>query len=307
MLNRVLKEVLNFSLALVGLVSGIASLGSWSRGNAQVALRAVAGACLLFLVLRLSYYYLVVRLKEVQNNNAELVGQLEAAKRDAAERLKANESETAELLNKYRQAIIRVSDRQRPLYSEHLDLTVTIGENDDQDRVQERVTCMPSPQLVHKTIRPIVPTDRHQIARLEDLDFKCYAEEVAITVLPLIEAENLIRLWLVFEGSITEEVTWTAEYTPRGLWASLRRDGFDHLAWDDRLRTVDGGSSMTDFTLKLVFPPSDRPPQVRERNGLGSTASAAKLDTGQWIIEWRDPKPGGRRYEWDISVPELGK
>ena len=104
---------------------------------------------------------------------------------------------------------------------------------------------------------------------------------------------------------MTGPTNWRVRYRPEGLWRPLRARGYDVLRWDDRLPRADGApSALTDFTVRFVFPESDRRPSVTERNRWGVCKPPEKIGgSGGWEIVWRDSHPVGRRYVWDLAQP----
>ncbi|MEV6491128.1 hypothetical protein AB0M20_21325, partial [Actinoplanes sp. NPDC051633] len=202
----------------------------------------------------------------------------------------------------YLLAIVRISDREQPLYTETLEVTVTIGEDDDSDRILEKRKTTPKPVVTHRTMRPIVP-DEDRVARLDDIAFKAEVKNAGgtITGLPLREQVRRLRAWLVFDPALTAPTEWQVEYRPKGLWRPLRERGWDWLKWDDRLPTADGGpTALTRFQVTFVFPGSDQPPSVKEQHGFGTQAEPQRSGGG-WAVEWRDERPAGRHYAWDLT------
>jgi hypothetical protein len=183
-------------------------------------------------------------------------------------------------------------------------VTAIIGCSDDEDVVKERIWTTPKPQLLHRAIRPIVPTQRNRLVRLDNLDFRCEDEDgtVKITALPLVERNDYLRVWLVFEPALTRQLVWTAEYRPKGLWTPLREKGFDYLGWSDQLPTFEGRSGLVSIVLKFIFPAGDYRVGVKERRGYGCISEPIRLDSGQWLIEWHDAEPSGRNYQWDVTM-----
>jgi len=182
-------------------------------------------------------------------------------------------------------------------------LTVTIGADDEGDTIVEHRHTIPKPRVTQRAIRPIVP-DGKRILGMADIDFDSTLADIAGNITMLLLAKiHRPRVWLVFDPGLTEPFDWTIRYRPSGLWAPLRRKGFDHLAWTDRLPAGDGGNSvLTELVVKFLFPDGDRSPTVVERHGFGVCSAPQHLSAGEgWQIVWRDPHPAGRRYEWDVA------
>jgi hypothetical protein len=282
---------LNFSVLLVGLASGVAQLADLPSEIGRRALQAVGIACLLYFVVRLWLVYFVARVRQLRQQVEDGAGLL--AVQQAGHKV-------------YLDAIERISDREKPLFSETLELNVTIGTDDGSDLIVEKRRTTPEPLVTHRTMRPIVPVDEERVVRLEEIGFKPDLRNGApgtITPLPLREQIRFLRVWLVFDPALTVATDWEVEYRPRGLWRPLRERGWDRLAWDDRLPTANGApSALTNFVVNFRFPDSDQPPSVKERNGWGVMAGPHRMDgTGQWLLVWRDERPAGRRYEWDLT------
>jgi hypothetical protein len=101
---------------------------------------------------------------------------------------------------------------------------------------------------------------------------------------------------------------WQVEYRPRGLWGPLRERGWDQLIWDDRLPTASGTpSAFTRFEVTFTFPENDQPPSVKERQGYGVLTEPVQEPSGRWEVVWRDERPAGRRYVWDLTQAVGGR
>ncbi|GAA4593121.1 hypothetical protein BJY16_000859 [Actinoplanes octamycinicus] len=281
------RGTLNVLIVLVGLASGVAQLAEVPARAAQWALTAVFLACLLYFVIRLWQIAFVLKIRQLR---AEL---LEATKALALQRAGHQH---------YLDAIQRISDREKPLFQETLEVIVAVGDDDASDRIVEKRTTTPEPLVTHRTMRPIVPTDTDRLNRLDAIDFKA-VRPVGGTITPLpLEQTRLLRLWLIFDPAMTTPTEWEVEYRPRGLWRPLRERGWDQLVWDDRLPTASGTpSAFTRFVVTFTFPDSDQPPSVKERQGYGAISEPVRDHLGRWEVVWRDEKPAGRRYVWDLT------
>ncbi len=284
------RRVLNYSVLVVGLASGVAQLAEFPAGVGRIILRAVLISCVLYFAARLWLVYF----------------------RAHAKRLRAELERVTQLLDmhqaghqRYLDAIERISDRETPLFRETLEVTVTVGTDDDSDLIVEKRQTTPNPRVTHLTMRPIIPSDDERVVRLEEINFRAELRDGAgsITPLPLRERIGLLRVWLVFDPALTCETRWEVEYHPKGLWRPLRERGWDRLGWDDRLPTANGApSALTSFVVRFVFPRSDQPPSVKERRGFGEQEDPTRDErSDEWVIVWRDEKPAGRHYEWDLN------
>ncbi|HEX8630241.1 MAG TPA: hypothetical protein VF755_18950 [Catenuloplanes sp.] len=289
-LKALFRSFINFAALVIGLGSGVAELAGFSTGVARAALAGIGVACGLFLGVR---FWLLCHLTK----NEELKRELAEANRQLTDQRAGHQL--------YVDAIEHILDRETPLYQEKLEVTITIGVDDTTDTIVERRQTTPHRRVMHRGIRPIVPVDGQRVVRMDDIGFTATIPDGPgrITRFALVERTQYLRVWLVFESGLTAPVRWKVEYRPRGLWAPLRQRGWDHLAWNDRLPTGNGGASaLTDLRFRFVFPNSARPPRLVELHDLGRRSAARRIEgTDQWLIEWRDAQPAGRRYEWDLS------
>lgn len=316
-----------FAGSLIGLVSGIAQLAVPRVNVTRWILTAVFFICLLYVIVQLWHRYFVARIRRLTDElETERAGRRDDAAqfhkrlREAAARAKERLAEekarhAAELAaaagtltlaeeghRRYLDAIERSSDRERPLFEETLEVTVWVGTDDATDRVVERRVTTPRTVVTQRTMRPIVPTGQDRIVRLVDIDFRVECDKGRITVLPLREQQPGTRVWLVFEPALNACTKWGVEYRPVGLWHPLRERGWDTLVWNDRLPTTDDSpSAFTSFKMIFKFPPSEQPPSVKERWGFGVIDEPVADARGWWELVWRDERPAGRRYVWDVT------
>jgi hypothetical protein len=285
--QTVFRGTLNVLIVLIGLASGFAQLAEIPARAAQWALTAVFLACLLYFVVRFWQIAFVVKIRQLR---AEL---LDATRALALQRAGHQH---------YLDAIQRISDREKPLFTETLEVIVAVGDDDGTDRIVEKRVTTPEPLVTHRTMRPIVPTGTDRLNRLDELEFKA-VRPVGGTITPLpLEQTRLLRLWLIFDPAMTTPTEWEVEYRPRGLWRPLRERGWDQLVWDDRLPTASGTpSAFTRFEVTFTFPDSDQPPSVKERQGYGAISEPTRDHLGRWEVVWKDEKPAGRRYVWDLT------
>ena len=287
--QRVFRGFVSFAALIIGVGAGIAQLAGFSDGLGRVVLTIVGISCLLFLIVRFSLLYYVKR-----------GGQLRRELAEANQRMVTLQVGH----QRYVDAIDRIIDQEGPIYEESLELTVTIGADDDGDTVLEHRRTVPKPRVTQRAIRPIVPDTGERFLGVDDIELDCALADIAgnITVLQLAK-NHRPRVWLVFDPGLTEPFDWTIGYRPRALWAPLRKDGFDYLAWNDRLPAgTSGRSVLTELVVKFLFPDGDRAPSVVERHSFGELSPPRHLSAGKgWQIVFRDPTPAGRRYEWDVA------
>jgi hypothetical protein len=302
--RKLFRGFLEFLALLVGVAAGVAQLAGFSTGLSRIVLIGVSASCILFVIVRVLLAYYVKRVKALERENVRL--HAEAEERIAKVQEEASQRiATLEVGHQaYVEAIDRIIDQEGPIYSETLELTVTIGTTDAEDTIVERRRTIPKPRVTQRAIRPVVPNDDRLVA-LGDIDFGSTLANVTgtITVLPL-TATSRPRAWLVFDPGLTEPFEWEIRYRPVGIWAPLRKAGFDYLVWNDRLPAGNGGNSvLTELVAKFVFP-GGGPPSVQELHGFGDTSPPERINGGDgWLVEWRDPRPAGRRYEWDLAQP----
>ncbi|AEV88557.1 hypothetical protein ACWT_7547 [Actinoplanes sp. SE50] len=273
--------------ALLGAASGVAQLAGISGRTGRWALTAVFLACLLYFVV---WFWQIAFVLKIRQLRAELL--------DATQALTLQRAGHQHYLD----AIQRISEREKPLFLETLEVLVAVGADDDSDRIVEKRVTTPEPLVTHRTMRPIVPTDEERMIRLDDIAFKASRETFGtITALPL-EQTRTLRVWMIFDPAMTTPTEWQVEYRPRGLWRPLRERGWDQLTWEDRLPTASGTpSAFTRFAITFTFPDNDQPPSVKERQGYGVLSEPVRDPSGRWEVVWRDERPAGRRYVWDLT------
>jgi len=283
-LIRDVTTLISFLIAIASGTAGILLLGN----TGGLIMMAIAATGLMYAAGR-SYRTLMVRRRHETN---EQVRQLKAELQASRNRHQ-----------KYVGAVTRLIDRQSLLYDEELEVTVLVGEDDEGDEVIERHVTTPTPFLPYRSMRPLSPRDVGRWLSYEDLDLQVKVEngETAnLTVLPLFESGNTVRILVLFEPPVANTFAWTLRYRPTGLWAPLRRDGIDWLAWD--ARTPLGNSNESTYTrlsMHFIFPTRSAVPTVRERGGRGLVTQ----DSGSHEIHWREKRPSGTRYVWDLAIP----
>lgn len=284
------KKPAAFWTAVLGAVAAVAQLGVFSPRVSRTLLYAVVLSALGHLAVWLWQFYYVQRVRQLRG---ELTRTAQALT-------------DAEISHQhYVRAIERITDREKPLFSETLEVTVVVGSDDASDRIIEKRVTTPEPLVTNRTMRPIAPTDDERIVRLNGIEFTARRSDGGeITTLPLREQINKLRVWLVFDPALSVETEWSVEYRPRGLWRPLRERGWDKLAWDDRLLKVNGTTSaFSRFVVVFRFPASDQAPGVLERQGLGELEDPKQATDGTWTVVWCDAEPAGRYYVWDLTRP----
>lgn len=325
----------------VGVVSGVAGLAGFSKGASRLALLLTAVVCGLIAVVRFWTIFVLRRNGELkstirrlqtdglalqaendtlsganhtlQTDNDTLRTDIDTlrggiqALRDENDRLHDEQAHSADEHSRYVNAIQRIVDRESAAFHEDLEVTITVGAEDEDDVIVERRHTYPRERVTHRSMRPIVPAGRQaQVSRLSDIDYRVtFLDDVApVEKFALIEEIGHLRVWLVFDQPLTGEVDWEVTYRPSGLWRPLRQRGRDVLRWRDQLITTDAKpSALSSFTVTFLFP-GDRPtPWVTERHQHGSVVPARRTGGGQWEVRWRDASPAGHYYEWDLLQP----
>lgn len=201
-------------------------------------------------------------------------------------------------LRLYEAAVRGLADRQIPLFDEQVEITVTVGERDGQDVIVERRRTTPKPYLVHRILRPIVPrTDPP--AEPESLSLSCdvHNQDVRAEICPMQDAAGRPLVMVLFQPGLQQSTEWSLHYRSPGLWAPLRAAGEDTLGWSTA--TLDGRHrpTITQLTLRVVFPPGWSGEDITEASNLGIT-DTTRLPTGRTEMTWRHGGPVASRYEW---------
>ncbi|OHV40776.1 MULTISPECIES: hypothetical protein [Pseudofrankia] len=269
------RDVITF-ICTIG--TSVAGLSGWTGGAAQVVLRAIAavsGSYFLWLLLR---YFRLTR----SGTRASLSKELRQLEGD----------------------IVDTISRQAEANEEKVHVQLTIGLDDSGDRVDETVEVDPNPQLVARMIRPITTFGSKPPKELSDFAFDARVDDSANGPAQVrstaLEIKGQLYVWLIFKPTLTKPVTWHCSYTQRALWADLRKSGHDRLVWNDDM-PANGRSPMTDFHVSFAFKDPGFRPNVREKNSFGVCSAPRRENDGSWVIDWQDPSPQGRRYEWEIT------
>jgi hypothetical protein len=300
--KRLVRGVVNFAALTVGAAAAVAQLLGLTRGWGQVVLTGVGVACLLYLAFRWFLLFYRERAEEL----AAVIADLEQRLDDEATRHRSQLAELQVGHQQYHDAIRHVVDQSRSVCRERLEMTVVVGTDDGGDLVIERHHTEPTFPLPHRAFRPIVPTGGTITPPLDmrdiNLQTRVLDQQWQMTALPLVN-QSPLRIWLIFKPSMHGVTDWEVEYRPRGLWAPLRESGIDKLVWTDRPPLGNGGSSILDeLVVRFVFPRSGKAPSVKELYSQGEMREPIVMDgSGAWLIEFCDPSPAGRRYEWELA------
>ena len=209
--------------------------------------------------------------------------------------------ELEEQLRSYETAIRRITDRQTPLFSERVEITVAIGDSAEEDTVVERRWTTPKPYLIYRVTRPMVPATSPPST--EDLDVSCevVGQDVGVSVQAILDRKRRHQLLTTFQPGLQAETEWVLRYNVPGMWNPLRESGEDTTVWRPGVQDHEATTSITELTVRFIFPRDTTSMDVTERRGLGITESEHVADDGRPMLVWRDPEPGGGRYEWTLK------
>jgi DNA-binding CsgD family transcriptional regulator len=211
--------------------------------------------------------------------------------------------ELEEQLRSYETAILRITDRQTPLFSERVEITVTIGDTAAEDAVVERRWTTPKPYLIYRVTRPILPPPPATLTS-DDLSVACevVGQDVGVAVQDILDRKRRHRLLVTFQPGLEKETEWVLRYRVPGMMDPLRDAGEDTIIWRPGVseRDESTSTSITELTVRFVFPHDTTSMDVTERRGLGVTEDEHLAD-GRRVLVWRDLQPGGARYEWMLK------
>lgn len=211
--------------------------------------------------------------------------------------------ELEEQLRSYETAILRITDRQTPLFSERVEITVTIGDTAAEDAVVERRWTTPKPYLIYRVTRPILPPPPTTLTS-DDLSVACevVGQDVGVAVQDILDRKRRHRLLVTFQPGLEKETEWVLRYRVPGMMDPLRDAGEDKISWRSGVsdRDESTSTSITALTVRFVLPRDTTSMDVVERRGLG-VAEDEHLADGRRVVVWRDLQPGGARYEWTLK------
>ncbi|HST65825.1 MAG TPA: helix-turn-helix transcriptional regulator [Mycobacteriales bacterium] len=211
--------------------------------------------------------------------------------------------ELEEQLRSYETAILRITDRQTPLFSERVEITVTLGDAAAEDAVVERRWTTPKPYLIYRVTRPILPPPPVTLSS-DDLSVACevVGQDVGVAVQDILDRKRRHRFLVTFQPGLEAETEWVLRYRVPGMWDPLRDTGEDTIIWRPGVSDRDDSAttSITELTVRFVLPRDTTTMDVTERRGLGITEEDHLAD-GRRVVVWRDLQPGGARYEWVLK------
>jgi DNA-binding CsgD family transcriptional regulator len=199
----------------------------------------------------------------------------------------------------YDAALRALTDRQFPLFEERVELTVTIGDRDEQDTVVERRWTAPKPYVVYRILRPIVPWTEGPPVGPDELAVACdmHGQDIQVEVLAVQDVDGRPVVIALFQPGLQAETEWVLRYRSPGLWAPLRESGEDTLTWATATFDKRHQPTINALTLKVIFPSSWTGERVAEQNDLGDV-EAERLPTGQRQLTWRHRSPVAPAYNW---------
>lgn len=211
--------------------------------------------------------------------------------------------ELEEQLRSYETALRRMTDRQNPLFSERVEITVTIGETDAEDAIVERRWTTPKPYLVYRVVAPIVPDAPPRPLTGADLAVSCevVGRDVGVAVQTILDARHH-RMLVTFQPGLEDETEWVLRYRVPGLWAPLRERSEDFLYWfPGVMERADTATSITELTVRFIFPPDTTSMDVTEWRSFGVTEEDFTPD-GRRVLVWRETQPGGADHKWLLKM-----
>jgi DNA-binding CsgD family transcriptional regulator len=208
--------------------------------------------------------------------------------------------ELEEQLRSYETAILKITDRQTPLFSERVEITVTIGDTAAEDAVVERRWTTPKPYLTYRVTRPIVPPVNPPSTDELAVSCEVVGQDVGVGVQAIVDRKRRHQLLVTFQPGLQAETEWVLRYNVPGLWDPLRESGEDTTVWRPGVLDHGATTSITELTVRFVFPRDTTSVDVAERRGAGVTETE-HLPDGRSVLVWRDLQPGGARYEWMLK------
>src|SRR5829696_7865704 len=200
-----------------------------------------------------------------------------------------------EQLQSYETAIRRITDRQTPLFTERVEITVTIGEAAAEDAVVERRWTTPKPYLVYRVAGPVLPEQPSRLLTADDLAVSCevVGKDVGVAVQTIRDRRRRHRMLVTFQPGLQEETEWVLRYRAPGLWDPLREHGEDNMHWVPGVMERAGtATSITDLRVRFIFPPDATAMDVTEWRAFGVTEEE-HLPDGRRMLVWRELQPGG--------------
>lgn len=204
-------------------------------------------------------------------------------------------------LRAYADAVDGLADRQSPLFEERVEITLMIGEQDEQDTVIERRWTKPIPYLVYRVLGPIVTGPDGPPFELDDLALDCRVEnqDIHADVHLVWNVRGRPLVMILFQPGLQAETEWVLRYHSPQLWNPLRASGQDTLRWATATLDQRRSPKTNELTVKVVFPSSWTHERLTEHSNLG-VIHTERLPTGQTQLTWRHEAPGAGAYHWEL-------
>lgn len=212
--------------------------------------------------------------------------------------------ELEEQLRSYETAIRRMTDRQTPLFTERVRITATIGDSPADDVIEERRWTTPKPYLVYRVTGPILPEPPAVPVDADELGILCevVGQDVGVAVQTIVERSSRHQLLVTFQPGLKSETEWVLRYRVPGLWDPLRAKGDDVMNWrPGTMESAPTATSITELSVRFVFPADATSVDVTERRGFGVTEDE-DLGDGRKVLLWKDLQPGASIYRWALKM-----
>jgi DNA-binding CsgD family transcriptional regulator len=202
-------------------------------------------------------------------------------------------------LRRYADAVHSLVDRQLPLFEERVEITLVIGDHDGQDRVIERRWTRPRPYLVYRIVGPILAWPDGPRFEPEDLGLGCNVsgQDTQVDLHPVRDVDGRLLTMILFQPGLHAETEWVLSYRSPQLWSPLRISGQDSLTWATATLDQRYPATISELTLKVVFPASWSGEWLTEQSDLG-TIHTERLPTGQTQLFWHHDSPHAGAYHW---------
>jgi DNA-binding CsgD family transcriptional regulator len=202
-------------------------------------------------------------------------------------------------LRRYADAVHGLVDRQFPLFEERVEITLMVGEQDEQDIVVERRWTRPRPYLVYRILGPIVNWPDGPPFELDDLALACHVDgqDTHVDVHPVRDVDERPLVMILFQPGLQDDTEWVLRYRSPKLWSPLRSSGEDSLTWATATLDQRHPPTTSELTLKVIFPASWTGERFTERSNLG-VLHTERLPAGQTQVTWHHDTPHAGAYHW---------
>lgn len=224
-----------------------------------------------------------------------------AQARKSVPRLLAEIGQKDRQIEAYDRAVQKLVDRQSPLFSERVEIVVTVGRHAGEDMVEEWHWTTPRPYVVYRIIRPITPWTASTADLGESLTCDVIGRDVGVGTQVVRDRNHRPQVLILFQPGLKEETQWVLRYRTPGLWGPLRDSGRDELRWATGTLDGRGVTDIEDLAVHFDFPPHAGDFELIERNGVGTVDTPAH-DAVEHRITFRDASKTGARYEWLLHL-----